>query len=68
MIYLDRQEHLSKMCQIYSKENSSESSLDVLTRDTEFLEHVLVDVKHKLLYCYVPKVSNVLYCYVITFC
>lgn len=57
MIYLDRQEHVQKMCQIYSKGNSSETFLDTLVSDVDFREHVLVDVKHKLLYCYVPKVS-----------
>ncbi|XP_022192121.1 carbohydrate sulfotransferase 11 isoform X1 [Nilaparvata lugens] len=57
MVYLDRQEHLNKMCRLYLKNNSSKNTIDDLTTDVELLEHIIVDLNHRLLYCYVPKVA-----------
>lgn len=47
---LARQEHIQKTCENYNY------SMSVIDMKPESLEHVLVDNKHKLLYCYVPKV------------
>ena len=50
MVYLDRQEHLHKECQAYKQNNTN------ATKEKEMYDHILVDERHKLLYCYVPKV------------
>lgn len=48
---LQRQELLQKMCDTL---NINERNIESLTDDQ--LEHLLIDRKHKMLYCYVPKV------------
>ena len=60
MIYLDRQEHLQKMCHNYMQDFKH---LTNITQYREMYDHLLVDQKHKLLYCYVPKV-----CLFLTIC
>ncbi|KAJ9598199.1 hypothetical protein L9F63_011119 [Diploptera punctata] len=51
MVYLDRQEHLQKGCRAIRNNSSN------MTLDREMYNHILVDERHKLLYCYVPKVA-----------
>lgn len=51
-VNVQRIETLNKMCQILN----ISSSLDDLT-DAQ-MDHLLIDRKHKFLYCYVPKVSS----------
>ena len=53
MMYLDRQEHLQKMCHNYIQDFKHLSNI---TQYREIYDHLLVDQKHRLLYCYVPKV------------
>ncbi|KAK9497189.1 hypothetical protein O3M35_004554 [Rhynocoris fuscipes] len=52
-IYVERLEHVNKICQRYK---SNSVRLDLL-QNREVLDHILVDSKHHLLYCYVPKVA-----------
>lgn len=54
MIYLDRQEHLQKMCHNHIQDFKH---LTNITQYREIYDHLLVDQKHRLLYCYVPKVA-----------
>lgn len=54
MVYLDRQEHLQKMCHSYMQDFRHQTNL---TKYREMYDHLLVDQKHRLLYCYVPKVA-----------
>jgi chondroitin 4-sulfotransferase 11 len=56
MIYIERQEHLQKMCNLGVSNGSAPLILsdDELQKGT--FDHILVDEKHRLLYCYVPKV------------
>lgn len=51
LIFIQRREHLNEMCQTYSSLHRN------VFDNTKDLDHVLVDEKHKLLYCYVPKVA-----------
>jgi hypothetical protein len=53
MVYLDRQEHLQKMCSNYMQDFKHQPNV---TKYREMFDHLLVDEKHRLLYCYVPKV------------
>lgn len=53
MVYLDRQEHLQKMCHSYVQDFRHQTNL---TQYRQMYDHLLVDQKHRLLYCYVPKV------------
>ncbi|XP_066996722.2 carbohydrate sulfotransferase 11 [Anabrus simplex] len=48
---LKRKKHLQMMCDMLANKTDGES----LTREN--FDHILVDEKHKLLYCYVPKVA-----------
>lgn len=57
MVYLDRQEHLFRMCKNYYNSADDGYDLDAISSKKDVLEHILVDSKHKLLYCYVPKVA-----------
>lgn len=50
---LQRQEILQKTCKTLGYDNQT---LDDLTE--EQMEHMIVDPKHKFMYCYVPKVSG----------
>lgn len=50
-VNVQRIETLNKMCQTLN----ISSSIDELT-DVQ-MDHLLIDQKHKFLYCYVPKVS-----------
>lgn len=50
---LQRQELIQNVCEQYF--NSNENTLDGIPDDQ--LQHLLVDERHQLLYCYVPKVS-----------
>lgn len=49
---LQRQEYLQKQCY-----NLGYSMLDLTDLTEEQMDHMIVDQEHKLLYCYVPKVS-----------
>lgn len=51
LVFIQRKEHMSKMCKTYASLHRN------VFDDTKDLDHILVDVKHKLLYCYVPKVA-----------
>lgn len=64
MIYLDRQEHLQKMCHNHMQDFKN---LTNITQYREMYDHLLVDQKHRLLYCYVPKVCFFLTINVIMF-
>lgn len=48
---LERQQHIEEIC----KQNPPSFGLDDLT--PQQLDHIILDDEHKLLYCYVPKVS-----------
>lgn len=50
-VYVERIDHLNKICHRYRRQSNND-----LTRNKEVLDHILVDSKHQLLYCYVPKV------------
>lgn len=51
LVFIQRREHMNEMCETYS--NLHRNVFD----DTNDLDHILVDEKNKLLYCYVPKVA-----------
>lgn len=58
---IPRQELLLQKCDKYELDNNElyqNKSIHALS-DAD-LEHLLIDRKHKFLYCYVPKVSSVL--------
>ncbi|KAL1110389.1 hypothetical protein AAG570_007920 [Ranatra chinensis] len=52
-LYFERNEHLNKICQNTVFRNDNNTLLD----NRDLLDHILVDTKHHLLYCYVPKVA-----------
>lgn len=51
-VNVQRIEQLNKMCQTMGYTNTSHENLS-----DEQMEHLLIDKKHKFLYCYVPKVA-----------
>lgn len=51
---LQRQELMQTICEQYFDPN--DQSVDNIPNDK--MEHLLIDEKHKFLYCYVPKVSG----------
>lgn len=52
-INLQRQEYLQKHC-----DTLGYSRMDINNLTAEQMDHMIVDQEHKLLYCYVPKVSK----------
>uniref|UniRef100_A0A1A9ZFH7 Carbohydrate sulfotransferase n=1 Tax=Glossina pallidipes TaxID=7398 RepID=A0A1A9ZFH7_GLOPL len=52
-INMQRQEYMQKQC-----ETLGYNILDLSDLTEQQMEHMIVDRKHKLLYCYVPKVSD----------
>lgn len=65
LIYLERQEYTSQMCQLFKLPKTNENYEQAIN-DTVLLDHILVDNRHKLLYCYVPKVNYELCAHVFT--
>jgi len=57
-LYFDRQDQLEKACQTYEHRRRLSNPYYDIFNDTVVMEHILVDIKHRLLYCYVPKVLN----------
>uniref|UniRef100_A0A1B6KWD5 Carbohydrate sulfotransferase n=1 Tax=Graphocephala atropunctata TaxID=36148 RepID=A0A1B6KWD5_9HEMI len=53
-VYINRQENINKFCK--KMQNTSSIATSILA-NKDLLEHILVDSKHKTLYCYVPKVA-----------
>ncbi|KAL4103651.1 hypothetical protein QTP88_019003 [Uroleucon formosanum] len=56
LIYLERQEHVSVMCRSFKLPKDDDDYQQAIN-DSILLDHILVDNRHKLLYCYVPKVA-----------
>lgn len=55
---IQRQELLQQKCDKYDLDNNElYQNNSIHTLNDADLEHLLIDRKHKLLYCYVPKVS-----------
>lgn len=53
-INIQRQELIQKMCINYGMADESLEDLN-----SEQMDHMLVDKKHKFMYCYVPKVCSI---------
>lgn len=56
-LYVNRQENMQKFCTKTHNESTLVDSIDLIISNKDLLEHILVDSKHNILYCYVPKVS-----------
>lgn len=55
---IQRQELLQQKCDRYDSDNNElYQNTSIHTLSDADLEHLLIDRKHKFLYCYVPKVS-----------
>ncbi len=54
---LQRQELMQSICEQYF--DSSDQLVDNIPADK--MDHLLIDEKHKFLYCYVPKVSFIFF-------
>lgn len=61
---LQRQELIQNICDEYFSD--TEHTLDGVPDDQ--LQHLLIDERHKFLYCYVPKVSSITFCIIFYFC
>lgn len=57
LLYVNRQENIQKFCGKIQNESNVVDSIDLIISNKDLLEHILVDSKHNVLYCYVPKVS-----------
>lgn len=55
---LQRQELMQSVCDQYFEPN--DQLVDSIPN--EKMDHLLIDEKHKFLYCYVPKVSDLFFC------
>lgn len=57
---IQRQELLQQKCDKYDLDSNNElyQNNSIHTLSDADLEHLLIDRKHKFLYCYVPKVSS----------
>lgn len=55
LVYLERQERMSQMCHSFVLPKADDDYRQAIN-DSVLLDHILVDHRHKLLYCYVPKV------------
>ncbi|XP_034230799.1 carbohydrate sulfotransferase 11 [Thrips palmi] len=62
-VFIERQDRLQRECQAYKRRqnalqlNASHYTPESIWDNKEVLEHIIVDQKHQLLYCYVPKVA-----------
>lgn len=60
---IQRQELLQRRCDKYDSDNNEllnyKNNDSIHTMSETDLEHLLIDKKHKFLYCYVPKVSSI---------
>ena len=61
-VFIERQDRLQRECQAYKRRqnalqlNTSFYTPEAIWENREVLDHIIVDKKHQLLYCYVPKV------------
>lgn len=53
-VYLKRKENIDKICNLHGLKGDPNH---LFWENKKLLDHILVDEKHELLYCYVPKVA-----------
>ncbi|XP_071440162.1 carbohydrate sulfotransferase 11 [Hetaerina americana] len=53
-VYIHRRENVNKVCSLNGFKGDT---TNFLVENKKLLDHILVDEKHQLLYCYVPKVA-----------